>query len=285
MRIRNRRRWDLRGERSRRRTTLFSRRPRGRPIDGNQLGRLEQPSPRGDRSRVDVEKQLTTLPFDSLVSFRFSRFGRAIEPFQSFAAWRPLASLVIDQDREWAFWTPAGYYDASFNGHQRFGWQINRGIERKPDFFRAAQFRAALERPDIMRRLLTEGSLPSAMRRSIGRRTPPPGQRAIVNQYRTKPTIAISCPRRGTRSSAATALTVVAEVTTPTGAAFAGPQRLRRRRSGDRGRANEDVLGSIGQSNHANLRVSISSALGSKSASRDCRRDGFRGRRPIHRSS
>ena len=60
---------------------------------------------------------------------------------------------------EWAFWTPEGYYDASMNGYRLFGWQINRGVNRLPNFYRADQFYRELERPRVMERLLPAGSL------------------------------------------------------------------------------------------------------------------------------
>ncbi|EMI20387.1 WD-40 repeat protein [Rhodopirellula maiorica SM1] len=144
-----------------------------------------------------IREALLSLPFDTLVSFRFSRLGRSLETIQSFPAWRPLATLLVDRDREWAMWTPAGYYDASFNGHQRFGWQVNRGVQQLPDFFRAAQFRKTLERPDVIRRLLETGSLPAAMRRSLSRIDPPVGDASIVNQYLTKPHIELISPQSG----------------------------------------------------------------------------------------
>ena len=144
----------------------------------------------------DAEKmfdQLLDVPFDRLVVFNFSRRGRPREGFQSYPAWRPLATAFVDDAREWAFWTPAGFYDASFNGHQRFGWQINRGINRTPDYFRAAQFRKVLERPDIMKRLLAAGSLPAAMRAA------PEGQDAIVNHARGIESIGAGGDQRAAR--------------------------------------------------------------------------------------
>ncbi len=168
-------------------------------------------------------KQLTSLPFDTLVVFRFTRLGRARPGFQSFAAWHPLATLFVDDAREWAFWTPAGYYDASFNGHRRFGWQINRDVNRLPDFFRAAQFREALERPDIMRRLLEAGSLPRAMRGTHAQLGPPPGEGAIVNQYLNKPRIRVLTPKPGELIERGS-LTVRAEIEVPLGATLAPPK-------------------------------------------------------------
>ncbi len=174
----------------------------------------------------DPEKMRTSLgqlPFDTLVHFRFSRLGRPGPDFQSLPAWRPLASLFVDQTREWAFWTPAGYYDASFNGHQRFGWQINRSIDQSVEYYRAAQFRKLLERPDVMRRLLAEGSLPAAMRKTLSQIGPPPAEGAIVNQIESRPKIELLTPSAGDVIQGDTLL-VRAEITVPVGATLVEPR-------------------------------------------------------------
>ena len=172
---------------------------------------------------AEVQAALLSLPFDTLVAFRFARLGRPQETFQSFPAWRPLATLLVDRDREWAMWTPAGYYDASFNGHQRFGWQVNRGVQQLPDFFRAAQFRKTLERPDVIRRLLETGSLPAAMRRSLSRIDPPVGDASIVNQYLTKPHIELISPQAG-ELVRGDELVVRADIRTPLGTRLVDPK-------------------------------------------------------------
>ncbi len=100
--------------------------------------------------------------YDVQVRFIFERAGVEVPGFQSYAHWREIASQVIAADREWAVWTPSGYYDASFNGNSLFGWQINRGLEKEPDFYRADRFQAVLERPDLLRHLLTAGSIEQA---------------------------------------------------------------------------------------------------------------------------
>ncbi len=100
--------------------------------------------------------------YDLAVRFIFERAGVEVPGFQSYAHWREIASQVIAADRQWAVWTPSGYYDASFNGNSLFGWQINRGLEKEPDFYRADRFQAVLERPDLLRHLLTAGSIEQA---------------------------------------------------------------------------------------------------------------------------
>ncbi|MGI9474060.1 MAG: caspase family protein [Rubripirellula sp.] len=142
----------------------------------------------------NMRDRLNDVPYNTLVHLKFTRRGRPGPDFQSFPAWRPIATLFIDQSRSWAYWTPAGFYDASFNGHQLFGWQINHHIDQPVDYFRAAQFRKRLERPDVMRQLLTAGSLPAAMRQTLTQIGPPPGEGTIVNQIRSRPTIELLAP-------------------------------------------------------------------------------------------
>jgi WD40 repeat protein len=131
--------------------------------------------------------------FDRLMVFECTRRDQPLPHFQSFAAWHPIANLFIDRDREWAFWTPAGIYDASLNGSRHFGWQINRGIDQLPEFFLADQFKARLERPDVMRRLLDRGSLAESLAKAGGAGVPP-AEGAIANQIRNRPRIEITQP-------------------------------------------------------------------------------------------
>lgn len=135
-----------------------------------------------------ILQTLEDLPFDTLVVFQWQRRDEGLPEFQSYPAWQPLAQLLLDRDREWAFWTPAGIYDASVNGHRRFGWQVNRGIDRLPDFYRADQFRERLERPEVLRRLLGRGSLAGALL-AASDGTAPVGEAAIVSQLRARPEI------------------------------------------------------------------------------------------------
>ena len=148
-----------------------------------------QQQARSTANPQSIMQRLLDLPFDALVKIEFSRSGVPQPAIQSFWAFGPLASLMVDRDREWAMWTPAGFYDASFNGHTRVGWQINRGVQQEPDYFRAAQMQQRLERPDVMRRLLDAGSLPAAMRSVYASSATLPGETALVQQATTKPVI------------------------------------------------------------------------------------------------
>ena len=63
---------------------------------------------------------------------------------------------------DWAAWTPHGYYAASPYGDRFVGWQINRGADMKPDFFRAVQFERTLYRPDLLGGAFAGQAPPSA---------------------------------------------------------------------------------------------------------------------------
>lgn len=152
------------------------------------------------RTSDEILGALEELNWRSLVVFRTTRGAVEQKGFQVFPAWQPIASLLVAADRQWAFWTPAGYYDASFDGHKLFGWQVNRGRDLPPDFILAAQLRKALEKPDVMRKLLPEGSLEGAFR--AARLDMPAGEhRVLAAQTELTPRVRILEPRQGERLS------------------------------------------------------------------------------------
>ncbi len=165
---------------------------------------------------------MKSVPFDTQMLLHWSRRGRPLN-FASYPAWHPVATLFVDSDREWACWTPAGYYTASLNGHQRFGWQINNGDNALPHFFRADQFREKLERPAIMQRLLKLGSLTQAMLQTGAGVGPPPEEQAIMNQIRNKPSIDLIEPAENATVDQGV-LVVKAKIHVPLGAALLPPK-------------------------------------------------------------
>ncbi len=185
-----------------------SRRSAGRPI-------VRRNPRRGPDAMLE---KLQSLPWGTQVLFEYSRNGAAQKTFQLLPAWEPLATLFAGSNGEWAFWTPAGYYDASMNGYRLFGWQVNRGLERLPDYYRADQFYRQLERPRVMERLLPAGNLRDALDQASASR------RSCRSTRSCRPR---SPPRRGSKSSQPAAGTVlsgrVTKVQGPRRAA-AGPQ-------------------------------------------------------------
>ena len=86
---------------------------------------------------------------------------------QTLRVWRPdretpLLSLFF-AGNEWIAWTPEGYYAASPGGEQLIGWQVSNGPDQLQTVYPAAQFRASLYRPDVIKLLLKEGSVEKAL--------------------------------------------------------------------------------------------------------------------------
>ena len=86
---------------------------------------------------------------------------------ETLRVWRrdredPLVSLFI-AGNDWIAWTPEGYYAASPGGESLMGWHVNNGPEQMASFYPAAQFRKTFYRPDVIKRLLAEGSLEKAL--------------------------------------------------------------------------------------------------------------------------
>src|SRR5690606_28990205 len=100
----------------------------------------------------------------TMLRFELERQTMGLRPFYLHPAWQPLVSLAVTADQEWAYWTPYGYYDASFNGHKIFGWQFNQGLDRSPEFFLASELREQMERPRILENVLRAGSVEAAMK-------------------------------------------------------------------------------------------------------------------------
>ena len=195
----------------------------------------------------DMAAALREVPWETIVTFKFSRGRAAAQEFQLYPAWQQLATLFAADNGEWAFWNPAGYYDASFEGHKLFGWQIDvnpdpqyggyglariggqdaAGIAPK----RTGQAKTGrlplgkpvwqLERPGVMSQLLRRGSLDAAFRAA---RVDPPAnaEDAIVNSYRLKPVVEILLPAEGATIRGTTPMT--ARVSVDVGERIAPPK-------------------------------------------------------------
>lgn len=70
---------------------------------------------------------------------------------------------VFAAGRDWVVWTPEGYYAASPGGEKLMGWTVNNGTAKLATFYAASRFRASLYRPDVIQRLLDEGSTEKAL--------------------------------------------------------------------------------------------------------------------------
>ena len=181
---------------------------------GGTLQRREQPA--------EILTELRSPEQRRMLRFEFARRGVAQSPFYLHPAWQPLASLLVTDDREWAYWSPYGYYDASFNGHKRFGWQFNRGIDQPPDLFRAAEMKESLERPELLRQLLSQGSMAGAFQ-ALHKPAPDQLQSRLASENRLRPRIALLAPRPGDEIAEGP-LEIRAQIECPRGIALAAPK-------------------------------------------------------------
>lgn len=171
------------------------------------------------KAGAEVVAALTQAAWRSQWAFVVERDGRGDEPFNRQPAWENVAAFHIADNREWAYWSPRGYYAASANGDTLFGWLVNRGVERLPRFHAARQFRRRLERPDVMARLIAEGSLGAALRRAA-RDVPDSSARVLPRLIAAAPEVRILSPE-AFASADGNAVRVRATVEVPTGAELA----------------------------------------------------------------
>lgn len=158
---------------------------------------------------------LSGCPWSRQLSVVVERDGNTAPPFNRLPAWENIASLHLAANREWAWWSPRGYYAASANGDSLFGWLVNRGVERLPRFFRANQFRRRLERPDVMSQILIAGSLGAALR-TAGRDQPKSSAVVLPELIVATPEVNITSPRSDAAADAAT-IRVTASIDIPAG--------------------------------------------------------------------
>src|SRR5262249_32349893 len=77
----------------------------------------------------------------------------------------PLLSLFPVGD-EWVAWTPEGYSACSPGGERLMGWPVSNGPGQLMAFRTDERFRKTLYRPDVIKRLLAEGSTERARARA-----------------------------------------------------------------------------------------------------------------------
>lgn len=158
---------------------------------------------------------LSQCPLTENVLLTLDRLGmRLNQKVLLIPAWEPLMTLFVNEQKEWALWTPQGYFDASVNGDELFGWLLNKGVTNKPEFYRADQFRFELERPEVLKKLLSLGSVPAALRESK-QPIPEDPNRVVDDGIRNKPVVRILSPFDGSEV-ASQAVRVRAVVEFPT---------------------------------------------------------------------
>ena len=70
----------------------------------------------------------------------------------------PALNLFVGSDDEWVIWSKSGYYNASQNGDQRFGYHINRGAQMEALYFPSDRFIKTYFRPDLIQAIFEHGS-------------------------------------------------------------------------------------------------------------------------------
>ncbi len=127
-------------------------------------------------------------------------------------AWEPVASLFVDRRDEWAFFTPQGPYEASTNGDQLFGWQLNEGRALKPTFALASGY-PELEKPDVFRAIFAADT--RRMYSQIADLASQPF--AVRGAVDRSPTVQILSPQDSDALAPGEELTIRAKVTYPPG--------------------------------------------------------------------
>ncbi|HUT89268.1 MAG TPA: caspase family protein [Thermoguttaceae bacterium] len=135
---------------------------------GDQIDKIEwnvsgnQADQRSENRSSEMLRQLGQLPWDQQVTFTTSRDGTELR-FNLRGGWHPMLTLYAI-DSEWIAWTPAGYYACSPGGERLMGWLVNpTELNQPPEFYTAEQFNRAFYQPDVIRKLLREGSLEGAI--------------------------------------------------------------------------------------------------------------------------
>jgi WD40 repeat protein len=67
-----------------------------------------------------------------------------------------LALFPSADGKKWAAWTPMGFYMCGDDSADMIGWQVNQGADKEGLFFPASVFSEHLNRPDIIREILSK---------------------------------------------------------------------------------------------------------------------------------
>jgi WD40 repeat protein len=142
------------------------------------------------RGPQDSTVQLKVLPAGKaeLVVYKLVR-----KSLGQLGEYQPLVSLFCAGD-DWIAWTPEGYYAASPGGERLMGWHVNNGPAQLAAFHAADHFRASLNRPDVVRRVLDAGSVAEARKQEDRERNRPSEPVTVAEVL--PPTITITTPDR-----------------------------------------------------------------------------------------
>ena len=147
-----------------------------------------------------------TGPVLSVVVGPNGRFLLSGSTDQTFRLWNLetgelLLSVFVGADREWVAWCPQGYYKSSPGGDKLIGWHLNQGPDKAARYVHAWQMRRRLERPDIVERIPSAGSVALAVKwaQEDAKRRAQPTQTVANLQRQLPPTVTMVKPSDGTR--------------------------------------------------------------------------------------
>jgi hypothetical protein len=117
---------------------------------------------------------------------------------QTIRVWKPdrddpVLSLFV-AGSEWIAWTPEGYYAASPYGERLMGWRVNNGPDQMASYYPAIQFHPSLYQPEVIRRLLSAGSLQDAIAQVVRDRKKPVAPVTLAQVL--PPAVVITAPQR-----------------------------------------------------------------------------------------
>ena len=92
-----------------------------------------------------------------------------------------LLTIFIGQNREWAAWTPQGYYTSSLNGDKYLGWHQNNGFANAADFYTAEQFQRDFYRPDVVAEYLNTRNIELSVRTANNKRRDKPQSPGVLD--------------------------------------------------------------------------------------------------------
>jgi WD40 repeat protein len=162
----------------------------------------------------------TAIPTEVIVKVQAA--GKALRQLAVVPAWEPFVTVYAEANGEWAAFTPQGYFNSSADeGPELFGWQINMGPATTPEFREGKDLAKEFERENLLKELLTQGTLGGAFQAVAN--AAPPGQTAPLKDIlevavNEAPEVRITSPLDGADVADAEHVVVKAEVTLPKGA-------------------------------------------------------------------
>ena len=136
---------------------------------GDNIGSIKLKVKKNDAETTEFKKADDIVKYLSNVDrmlkstvFSSTRDGKVV--VQNIrAGWEPLVSLLVTKEKQWAIWSPKGYYASSEIGDNFFGWITNNGRNNQPKFSKASTLRADFENPAVIRKILELGSFGAAV--------------------------------------------------------------------------------------------------------------------------